>query len=190
MSLVELELFRSYVESQRADYENETVLTNARDTAERQVMDYCGFPWRNFTPATTASPRVFVPTGGCVLRIADCTEVTAITISGQPVTDYQLEPVNAVADGVPFEQVRCWSGWTVSRAGEATVTVTAKWGWPSVLATVTAAVLLAGKDELANRKFDFGVLVATDVGAVRALSNPQVTGKLNRLRRAEAYGIG
>ena len=114
---------------------------------------------RQFTADTVESDRVFWPqnTGYCI--IDDCWDF--VSLNAQNVawalnTDYLLEPLNAPSQGRPYTAIRTIArpflftkaeldpgGWTIF---DGRITVTGKWGWPAVPATITqACILLASR---------------------------------------------
>ena len=141
----------------------------------------------------SATARLYVPSGDSVLRIHDCTEVTSIAVSGTTLTasTYQLEPYAVSWTGLatPYEQVRLLLDyWRIIVPGEATVTVTAKWGWTAVPAEVVEATKIIGKDILAQRHTVGNIAAVGDFGGSVRL-NTYVRQLLAPLRRAEAFGI-
>jgi hypothetical protein len=99
--------------------------------------------------------------------------------------DYKLEPLNALADGKPYEMLRAIRTFFPAHAGA--VRVTARFGWteppPQV---IEAAVLLANKLIVRVRQAPFGIVTAgADVGvAMRiARSDPDVAMLLDELTR-------
>ena len=159
--------------------------------AERAVSEYIGR-----TPSVagdTATARLYVPSGDSILRIHDCTEVTSIAVSGTTLTasTYQLEPYAVSWTGLatPYEQVRLLLDyWRIITPGEATVTVTAKWGWSAVPAEVVEATKIIGKDILAQRHTVGNIAAVGDFGGTVRI-NTYVRQLLAPLRRVEAFGI-
>lgn len=167
------------------------LLSAALLAAERAVNHHCQ---RRFVVAGTAVARLYVPDRADVLRIHDCTTVTAVTSDGSTVAagDRQLEPVNALSwsgDARPYEQIRLLAGSWVCNSGEATVSVTATWGWAAIPAEVTEATKILVKDIVAARDTRFGIAGFTDFAGVRVRENPQVAELLRDLRRVESWGI-
>lgn len=85
----------------------------------------------------------------------------AVTVDGQPTNDYELLPVNAVADGRPYTEL------ALERAtgGEHTVEVTATWGWPDVPVVVKQATLLQASRFASRRDSPYGVAGSPDLGS-------------------------
>jgi hypothetical protein len=173
----------------------DTLIQYAIDAAEEAVNDHCG---RVFTVASTASQRLYTPYDqrSTVLRIHDCTSVTAIVDDGSTLTSdqFQLEPVNGLlANGSssPYTQIRMMSGayWTYDEH-RACVAVTATWGWSALPDRYTNAVLILTADILDQRALQNGVIGFTEYAGIRVKANPMVSSLLRRLRRSESWGIG
>jgi hypothetical protein len=88
---------------------------------------------------------------GVVVTTDDGTGTYATTVNA---ADYQLEPVNAVADGVPYTRLRKLSGsWpyaTTWGARQERVKVTARYGWPTVPDVVKEACVMLTVDHFGN----------------------------------------
>jgi hypothetical protein len=165
-------------------------IESACDAAEMFLDASCA---RRFEVAGTAAARVFTPDDLCVLRIHDCTSVTSITNNGSAVTDYQLEPLNGLTwsgETVPYDQVRLLSGFWWMYQREATVSVTATWGWSAIPARITQAALIIAKEIIVNRdEVKLGLVGFSDVGGVVARTNPIVAETIAHYRRVESFGI-
>lgn len=122
--------------------------------------------------ATTATPRSFVPVNDELLLIDDCTEITAVSNYGATVlsSQYQLEPLNGLSysgEPRPYDTIRMIDGGTWTRRGrQATVTVTAKWGWPEIPAPAIEARKIAAKAVIDGRDVRLGIADFTAGGAV------------------------
>lgn len=190
MSNVSVATFRAWkgIPTSPAD----AVVQAAIDAAEEAINDDCG---RIFAVAGSGTARLYVPTNTDVLTIHDCTTVTAITESGSAVTlSYQLEPVNnltAAGDYSPYTRIRLLgSSWrTTGERGEATISVTATWGWATLPDRYTQAVEILAADLLEQVELRNGIVGFTEYAGIRVKANPMVAGLLKKLRRAEAWGI-
>jgi len=190
--ILTVEQVARYVGSELAGADTD-LLTSALLAAERAIGRHCQ---RKFVVAgVTATARLYTPTRADVLRIHDCTTVTVVTNDGTTVAagDRQLEPVNSLSwsgDARPYEQIRLLSGsWVRHSSGEATVSVTATWGWSAIPPEVTEATKILVKDLVAARDTRFGIAGFTDFAGVRVRENPQVVELLRDLRRVESWGI-
>lgn len=190
MSIVTLATFKSF--DRDLTTVDDTLLQYALDAGDQWIFDYCH---RKFEVAGSASARLFVPSGNAVLRIHDCTTVTAVTESGDAVasTDYQKEPTTVSWSGLtkPYEQLRrLGSVWSqLDDVGEASVSVTATWGWAAIPAAVTQAALIVAKDIFDTREVRFGVANVTDFGPTAARVNKAAWMLLAPYRRVEAFGF-
>lgn len=110
-------------------------------------------------------------------------------------TDYQLEPVNAIVRGRPVNQVRAVgakffpifdyaSPWVsvgasrsffapgavlpaINRVGQATVQVTAKWGWPAVPTPIKQATIIQATMLYQAKDAPAGLAGTPDFGQIR-----------------------
>lgn len=171
---------------------NDTPYVWAVNAANRWVPTYCQ---RTFDISDGSSARVYAPTHPTVLRVHDFTGTPTISNNGATLTaaDYQLEPLNGLAqDGTarPYEQIRLLSGyWSQSYDREASVTVTAAWGWAAVPSEVFEATLILAADIYSNRDKRYGIVSFTEFAGVRARQNPVVTDLLAPYRRVESWGV-
>lgn len=184
MAYVTLEQFKLYVRSEIGAIDDDD-LTAVLTSAEDAVDSYCG---RSFDVAGSGSARVYVPTGTDVLYIHDATTVTAVTDDGATLTsgtDFQKEPLNGLvgAMSVPFYRLRrlenVWSG-----THEATISVTATWGWSATPERVKQATKMLAKELLEARNNKSGYVELGDMAA-RALTHPKFAMLLDRLRRVD-----
>ena len=108
-------------------------------------------------------------------------------------SSYQLEPVNglsATAEAVPYTRIRLLSGaWSVTDRAEASISVTATWGWTSIPYPIIEACKILAKDILSNRDVRFGLVAITDAAGVGARTNPIVASAIASYRRVESWGI-
>jgi hypothetical protein len=162
--------------------------------AENAVREYCQRDFCVVAADATPTARSYVPDGSHILRIHDARSVTAITLDGATVSsaDYQLEPPSSYSWSGrwrPYEQVvYLLHTWTGDTPGEASVSVTARWGWQAVPAEVVEVVKILGKDILQQRQ-TVGNLAAAGVFGGRVSMNTYVRTLLGPLRRLEAFGI-
>jgi len=172
---------------------DDTFIEAACDTAESFMDTSCR---RRFVVATSSTARVFVPNTHECVRIHDCTSITTVSNNGTTVApaDYQLEPLNGLTwagETRPFDQIRLRSGVWYIDDGEATVTVTAAWGWVAIPARIVQAALIVAKEVITNRdEVKLGLVGFSDVGGVTARTNPIVRDAIAHYRRTEAMGIG
>jgi hypothetical protein len=106
---------------------------------------------------------------------------------GSSITDYQLGPVNAAADGRPWTELQVRPASTVQpTACENGLRITARWGWSGVPDPIRQACLLQASRLLARRNAPFGVAGSPDAGSeVRLLArlDPDVAVAVRPFRR-------
>lgn len=187
MSIVTAEDMKTYLRSDQ--YPDEAFVTGALIAAHSTFYNMCG---RTFEIAdTVATPRSYVPSWTDILRIHDCASVTSILSGGTAVTGYQLEPVGPTWAGEtrPYEQVRLFATWWLGnnwRLAEASIVVTAKWGWPATPAPAVEAVKVLCKDIVGNRDIRSGFVSFGDAGIAAARRNPFILGVAEQYGRYEA----
>jgi len=89
-------------------------------------------------------------------------------------SDYQLEPVNGILDGltVPYTRIRAigdylWPTLNNNFGEEALVQVTALWGWPAVPEPITQATIIQASRIFKRYDSPLGVAGFGDLGVMR-----------------------
>lgn len=169
-------------------------LGSALASVSREIDEYCGVPPGSFRPAAAASARVFEPRDPCLvvvdpfytstgllLKVDDAGDGTYTTT--WTTSDFQLEPLNAVAYAKPYTSIRaigrrfpCWYG-------RAPIQVTAKWGWPTTPDPVRQACLLLAAETMKLGEAPFGVAAYDQFGPIRVRQNPVAMAKLGPYMR-------
>lgn len=176
------------------DTEDDTVLTSAITAASRGVDHYCR---RQFNQTTTASARTYYPTHSRLVIVHDFHTVTGLLVKTDTddtgtfdatwaATDYQLEPLDGIVDGVegfPFWKVRAVDSELFPAAHRATVQVTAQWGWSAVPGPVKEATFIVAQDIAKLKDTAFGVGGFAEYGRIRARENPHASMQLMPYRR-------
>jgi hypothetical protein len=125
----------------------------------------------------------FQTTTGLVVEVGDALDV---------VTVYDLEPLNAAAEGEPWTHVTFLESSEVQPCGlRGELRVTARWGWTAVPPTVAEATLLQASRFLMRRNAPFGVAGSPDLGnEMRLLKkvDPDVAVVLRPYKRALRAG--
>jgi hypothetical protein len=182
---------KSYLNITSTDIDAE--LTDALNTASRDIDKITG---RKFWPDTTASARLYYPapdqwgrtwvddfwsTTGLVVEVGDGTFTTIAS------TGYELHPLNGVVDGEsgwPYSKIRLINTAWPSCPSQASLRVTAKWGWSAAPAPVkTACIILAVEATKLAREAPFGVAGFGVDGVVRIRTNPRVADMLKPYMR-------
>jgi hypothetical protein len=198
VSYVELADVLSYVRTGVDQLEVQAALL----AACRGIDTYCQ---RSFNVPTTETVRTYVPNDErdpCLLKVDDIANTTGLVVvnNGGTVSaaDYQLEiapgfPRQTNSSGLvePWQYIRLLSGtWACPWDGEATVSITARYGWPALPAEVRLSALMLTRDLCDGRDTRFGLVAFADAGVARAIrENGQVTAMLSPLRSARVWGI-
>ena len=158
------------------DSVDDTLITMAGSAASDLIDGYCG---RHFHISGTAT-RFYAPNDNYVLQTDDLAG-TAITVQSSTgadgvydvtwaPTDYQLEPLNGVTAGqvLPYSRIRAVDNyfWPVA-GGEATVKVTAQFGFPAVPVVIVQAAVLQSARIFSRLLSPLGVAGFGDVGIMR-----------------------
>jgi hypothetical protein len=161
-----------------ADTVDDLMLTSAINAASRQIDGECD---RVFY--STQGVRVYVPESSILVNTDDFTAVTKLeTSSGDgftveiPEADYQLEPLNGVAGGIPgpFNRIRATGAFLFPvfsqrsvNLDEATVRVTGTFGFTPVPDAIKQASLLLSIRIFKRLDSPLAVAGFGDLGAIR-----------------------
>jgi hypothetical protein len=161
-----------------SDAGDDAFLALAITAASRAVDQHTG---RQFGQVAAAETRRYTarwsrPLSRWVVVFDDLQDVTglAVTVTAGTVDVFELQPVNAVKVGKPYERLLIEPESAARPTGteENEVTMLAKWGWiqPAPVA-VKEATLLQGSRLFARRTSPYGVAGSTDFGTgLRLLS--------------------
>jgi hypothetical protein len=166
-----------------SDTDDDTLVAVWVTTASRAVDDYCG---RQFGQVATVEDRTYTGTwdrhlGRYVAELDDVQDVDDLVVVDEDateVTDYTLEPVNALLKGRPYERALLAVG--------GTLTVTGLWGWTAVPTAVKNATLLQAARLAARRDSPYGIAGSPSEGSeIRLLAalDPDLRTSLARYRR-------
>jgi hypothetical protein len=158
------------------DAVDDALLEMAVESASRLIDGHAA---RQFWSAGTAS-RYFVAQDDFVVEVDDLASGTVTVQTAQDAdgifdttwktTDFQLEPLNAVLDGIPwpYTTIRAVGDylWPVS-GGEALVKVTGVYGWPSVPIAIKQACIIQASRIFKRLDSPLGVAGFGDLGAIR-----------------------
>jgi hypothetical protein len=171
---------------------DDSLLEMAIESASRAIDSYTN---RNFYNAGTAV-RVFAPNDSLTVTTDDMISLSSLqTMSDTDdtfdttwtSTDYQLEPLNGVVDGItqPYTQIRAVGDYLfLELAGEATVKVTGVWGWSSVPIQVTQACVIQASRIYKRLDSPLGI-ISGELGSMRVGSriDPDVAQLIDSLRK-------
>jgi len=153
---------------------DDSLLEMAVESASRLIDNYAG---RYFYNGGTAT-RDFAADDSWVTVIDDLQSVTSISTTNQigsdyttwDTTDYQLEPVNGVTDGLtqPYTRIRAVNRYVFPfYNGQALVRVVGTWGWASVPITIKQACIIQASRIFKRLDSPLGVAGFGDMGVVR-----------------------
>lgn len=173
---IDLDTFRASIDRGEADTSRDSYLYACLTAASRGIDDYCG---RYFYQDDTATARTYRTRGrvdasdcdGELLLVDDIATAAGLIVevsndgtTWTAVTDFDVEPENALAKGRPINALRCRGGrWSNYRH----VRVTAFWGWPAIPAQVVQATQIQAKRLYKRRDSPEGVLGNSEWGVVR-----------------------
>jgi Phage gp6-like head-tail connector protein len=175
-----------------SDTDDDAQLALYITAASRAVDDYAH---RQFGKVATTEARVYPARwdrhrGRWVVEVDDLQTTTGLVvqIGGVAVTDYVLEPRNAVLKGL------AWTTLVLGTAAEAVPTVTdeyavtgtAAWGWTAVPSAIMLATRLQAARFSARRDSPYGIAGSPDQGSeLRLLArvDPDVAVSLSKYER-------
>ena len=157
------------------DSVDDSLIAMAGSAASELIDGHCQ---RSF--GTVSETRYYAAHDSYVLNIDDIAG-TALTLKTSTLADqvydvtwaakdYQLEPLNAVADGLtwPYTRIRAVDDYLFPTAyGERTVQITAVFGFPSVPASVTQAAVIQASRIFKRLDSPLGIAGFGEMGAMR-----------------------
>jgi len=172
-------------------------LAHAITTASRQIDAYCA---RRFWADSTASARVYYSKDTRVVLIDDAWSITSVKASSADdgtydktytvSTDYQVEPLNGIADGLdglPTWRLRFNKPILPMNTQTPTIQITAKWGWSAVPEAIRQSCLIMAGEIFKLREAPFGVAGFNEMGAVRiGRMSPQAVALLRPYRNGDS----
>lgn len=175
-----------------SDTVDDTMLEIAIESASRAIDAYTN---RNFYSSGTAT-RYYSPTNNAVcetddiaefvhLKTLDANDTFTVTWTA---TDYQLEPLNGIVDGVatPYTRIRAIGDYLFQELeGEATVEVKAVFGYLAVPIEVKNACLIQSSRLMKRLDSPLGVAGFGDIGVIRVSSriDPDVAQLIDSYRK-------
>ena len=144
-------------------------VASAITAASRAIDNICNR--RFYADADALQVRYYTPTSTSAVKVDDV--VTFTSLSTDPAgdntfpdswtlhTDFELEPLNAAADGWPYTKlvVRSNGAYTFPFGYERSVMLTGKFGWATVPdSIVQATTIIASKLLKRSREAPFGIL--------------------------------
>jgi hypothetical protein len=178
------------------DVDDEGLDPMARTAASRAIDQRTN---RQFGKVDSPVARIYRPwpdydRGVWCVTIDDLmdTDGLVVDLDGTTVTQFELEPLNAAADGRPWETL-VFTDDSEARPTKHTdkVTMTAPWGWDAFPPAVVEATLLQASRLKKRRDAPFGIAGSPDMGSeVRLLArlDPDVVVILGGYGRARGMG--
>lgn len=157
-------------------------MEDAIKAASRQIDGYCG---RRFWQDTTVVARTYEPNETRCVDVDDISTTTGLVVKVDldgdgtfettiPSSDYRLEPRNAAAEYPvrPYTEIEIapLSSYYFPTGLEATVEITAKFGWPAVPEDVEKACLVQATMLYKANAAALGVVELAGVGGVMRAS--------------------
>jgi hypothetical protein len=169
------------------DTVDDLTLNDALDGASRGIEAECH---RQFNDAGTESARIFYPISSRILRVDDFQSSAGLALATDPGADggfeiawaaagYELHPLNGIVNGQtgwPYSKIRAapWSGLYFPCTGQASVRLTARWGWAAVPKPIKIATLILAEDLAKLKDLPFGSGGYGEWGRIKARENPNV----------------
>ena len=173
--------------------------TRSIASASRAIDEYCGR--RFWKDADATQVRYYTPLDSRCVSIDDAVSVGTVQVDWDgdgtfettlTTSDYTLDPLNAAADGKPYEEIRI-RPWTLCLPyWNGCVKVTGQFGWSAVPDQVkTATMLLSEKLVKRVREAPFGVVgVGADSLPVRVIrTDPEMATLLDPLVRGQGVMV-
>jgi len=175
-----------------SDTVDDAMLEIAVESASRAIDTYTG---RNFYSSGTAT-RYYSPTDNFVCETDDIAQFIHVktmdstdlfTITWQT-TDYQLEPLNGIVDGIPtpFTRIRAIGDYLFEPLnGQATVEVRAVFGYTSTPIQIRQACILQASRIMKRNDSPLGVAGVGELGVIRVSSrlDPDVAQLIDGYRK-------
>lgn len=162
------------------DSTDDTLIEGSIESASRLID---GHTARNFFSAGTATRLFSAPDvlycpvddmAGTAITIQTSTQANGTFDVTFAASDYQLEPLNGILDGIawPYDRIRAVGDYAFPMVSanfgeQALVKVTAVWGWPAVPKAVETAAILQSSRLFKRFDAPLGVAGFGDMGAVR-----------------------
>lgn len=179
------------------DTDDDVEIGVAITAASRAIDDHCNRQFGKVAAPEARRYTAYYDYDRCrwVVDIDDLADVTGLVIA---VTDvgtidsYDLEPVNAIAEGMVWTRLLIKSDSSATPTGKPNeIDMTAPWGWPAFPVPVTQAGYLQSSRFLSRRDSPYGIAGSPDQGSeMRLLSrvDPDVGVSLRRYRRPRKVG--
>lgn len=145
---------KNYLKIQHDD--DDAFLANWATAVARNVDDFCGRQFGQIVADETRSYKPQWDRNECktyleIDDIQDITDFAIVDVNGEAVTDYALEPLNAIKKGSVYTRVLMPTYFNKN------LVATGKWGWNAVPAAIPTATFIQASRLAARRNAPFGV---------------------------------
>ena len=180
---------------------DDALLETAIEAASREIDGYTERSFYNSGSAT----RLFMPQDAFLTEIDDAISITEVKTSSDGETfdttwnlntDVQFEPLNGYVGGLeqPYSRLRAigdylWPMFDIKNVNsqEATVRVTATWGWNAVPTAIKQATILYSARQFKRYDSPLGVAGFGDIGAINITRiDPDVMALVAPFRKVRA----
>ena len=181
------------------DTVDDSLIEMATESASRLIDGYSN---RQFYSAGTAT-RYYAAQDDFLVEIDDLagTAITLVTANNADgvydvtwdTSDYQLEPLNGISDGIPWPYTRIRAIgdylWPIL-GGEALIKITGVFGWPSVPIAIKQATIIQASRIFKRLDSPLGVAGFGDMGAMRISRylDPDVEQLVMPYRKMNSFG--
>lgn len=158
------------------DSVDDSLLEMATESASRAIDSYCN---RVFYSTGTAVTRYYAPTDSYLTEIDDLVSLTSLYTNSDETQssydiqwtseDYQLEPLNGLADSQPspYTRIRAIGDYTFQLLhGEASVKVTGVFGYAAVPIAITQATVIQASRIFKRLDSPLGI-ISGELGTMR-----------------------
>jgi hypothetical protein len=187
-----------------ADTADDALLNNCIGAASRLIDGYAN---RQFWTTGTATARIFTAQDAYVCEVDDIATTSGLIVKSSSMadgvfdttwdtTDYQLEPLNGVLDGLNwvYTKMRAVGDYLFPNVNsnygsQALVQVTAQWGWSYTPEPIKQACILQASRIFKRYDSPLGVAGFGDIGAIRVsrFLDPDVAQLVEPYRRMRMF---
>lgn len=178
------------------DSVDDSLIEQSVEAASREIDGFCN----RYFYSTTAT-RVFIPQDDFVTNIDDVVSITSLKTSSNgetydttwAVTDYQLEPLNALSGGLAtsYTRVRAvgdytFPTWNASGTFSilAPVQIVGVFGWSAVPSAIKQAAIILAMRQFKRFDSPLGIAGYGDLGAIRiGRVDPDIEALIQPFRR-------
>jgi hypothetical protein len=177
------------------DAVDDAVIAQVLDAVSRGIDNYCG---RYFYRSDAGTVRYYTAQRTRTLLLDDYVTLTAVATDSShdrtyattwSVTDYDLMPANAAADGIPYDHLTTTpqGSYAFPVGLSKGIKLTGTWGWPAVPDPVHEACLIQASRVFKRKDAPFGISGTPELGMMRiGRLDPDVLWMLDTYRKLVA----